>query len=159
MKPMLLMGSAYDAHSLGKWIFDWTVAHYAAGSPMADIAGHVWLLMLKMASKTMRAEACLPKVRTRDDRAMLQQFLDDAEDIWERFDELVDVCEKPMTDRVKRKGGKAEIDAGAGAEFVKTMFGRDKLLEDTEALRTTMHLWDERFDDNCAVVLKRSLRR
>lgn len=159
MMPMLLMGSAYDAQSLGKWIFDWTVARYDANSPMADIAGHLWLLMLKLDSKTTRVRACLPDVRSRREAAPLRKCLKEAEHIWERFDELVRVCEQPMLDQIRERSGKKEVDARAGLLFVRMMFGRDQELEFTEEVRTRMHHWDEQFEDECAGILGRYLPR
>jgi hypothetical protein len=36
--PIILLGSVFDANSLGKWIYDWTVYHHGASTPMADVA-------------------------------------------------------------------------------------------------------------------------
>ena len=32
-EPIVLLGSVFDANSLGKWIYDWTVYHHGASSP------------------------------------------------------------------------------------------------------------------------------
>jgi hypothetical protein len=53
--PILLLGSVFDANSLGKWIYDWTVFHHGASTPMADVAGDLWLLLIKLAGKLTNA--------------------------------------------------------------------------------------------------------
>ena len=50
-EPILLLGSVFDANSLGKWIYDWTVSKDGLLSPMTDFAGDLWLLLLKLTSK------------------------------------------------------------------------------------------------------------
>ena len=51
-EPILLLGSVFDANSLGKWIYDWTVSNHWLSSPMTDVAGQLWLQLLKMTDKT-----------------------------------------------------------------------------------------------------------
>ena len=36
---VMLLGSVFDANSLGKWIYDWTVFHHGPGTPMSEFAG------------------------------------------------------------------------------------------------------------------------
>ena len=48
-QPILLLGSVFDANSLGKWIYDWTVFHRGPGTPASDTAGELWLLLLRLA--------------------------------------------------------------------------------------------------------------
>lgn len=48
-KPILLLGSVFDANFLGKWIYDWTVFCHGTGMPICDLAGELWLLMIKLA--------------------------------------------------------------------------------------------------------------
>ncbi|KAL8793406.1 MAG: hypothetical protein Q9195_003992 [Heterodermia aff. obscurata] len=49
-EPILLLGSVFDANSLGKWIYDWTVSNHGLLSPMTDIAGELWLQLLRLTS-------------------------------------------------------------------------------------------------------------
>lgn len=49
-EPTLLLGSVFDANSLGKWIYDWTVSKHGLLSPMADLAGDLWLHLEKLTS-------------------------------------------------------------------------------------------------------------
>ena len=49
-EPTLLLGSVFDANSLDKWIYDWTVSNHGLLSPMADLAGDLWLHLEKLTS-------------------------------------------------------------------------------------------------------------
>jgi len=55
-EPIMLLGSVFDANSLGKWIYDWTVYHHGPATPISDMAGDLWLLLIKLAEKIKRAE-------------------------------------------------------------------------------------------------------
>ena len=37
-RPIVLLGSVFDANSLGKWIYDWTVFRHGPATPFADEA-------------------------------------------------------------------------------------------------------------------------
>lgn len=44
-EPLLLLGSVFDANSLGKWIYDWTL------STLKELAGDLWLQLIQQAGK------------------------------------------------------------------------------------------------------------
>ena len=158
--PILLLGSVFDANSLGKWIYDWTVFHHGAATPMSEVAGELWLLLIQLAGKVKRAEECLRRVRKRANRQMLEDFLESGERLWDRFRRLLKACEQFMWKAAKRdnpNSSKAAISMGksSGCEFVDSMFGRDRELEKTEKLMTGMRLWSMRFDANCDEILRK----
>ena len=154
--PILLLGSVFDANSLGKWIYDWTVYYHGADSPMSEIAGDLWLLLIKLAHKMKRADVTVPRVRLEDDQELLEQFLAGGDRIWTRFKQLLKVCEDYMYKVSKKAGanGSARMGTNSGVEFVKAMFGRDRKLEDTEDLMQRIRTWDLRFKSNCEDILK-----
>jgi hypothetical protein len=154
--PILLLGSVFDANSLGKWIYDWTVFHYGATAPMADVAGDLWLLLIRLAGKVKRADELVPLIRSRDTRDMLEDFLESGERLWARFKKLLKACEHYMWKAAKREGTKGGVTMGrsAGCEFVDSIFGRDRELENTEKLMNSIRLWNMRFDANCEEILK-----
>ena len=43
--PVMLLGSVFDANSLGKWIHDRTVFHHGPGTPMSEVVSDLWLLL------------------------------------------------------------------------------------------------------------------
>ena len=154
--PILLLGSVFDANSLGKWIYDWTVFKYGADQPMSDIAGDLWLYLIKLAHKMKRADVTLERVRSTEDQELLNEFLEAGDRIWKKFKLLLKVCEDYMYKVSKKAGtnGAAKMGTNSGVEFVKTMFGRDRKLEDTQALMQNIRLWDMRFKENCEEILR-----
>jgi len=163
-EPILLLGSAFDANSLGKWIYDWTVYHHKAGAPITEVAGELWLLLIKFAGKMRRAEECVPRIRSRAARDLVAEFLDSGDRIWGKLKVLLKLCEDFMyraahRDGRKRGGGASArvvaMGESSGIEFVRTVFGRERELERTEKLMTSVRLWNMRFDANCEDILRR----
>ncbi|CAL5870799.1 uncharacterized protein PFLUO_LOCUS5039 [Penicillium psychrofluorescens] len=156
--PIMLLGSVFDANSLGKWIYDWTVFHHGAATPMADVAGELWLLLIKLAGKVKRADECLPRIHSVEAQEVVEDFLESGERLWARFKKLLKACEHYMWKAAKRESGKkAAVSMGrnAGCEFVESIFGRDRELENTEKLMNSIRLWNMRFDANCEDILRR----
>ncbi|KAM5455091.1 hypothetical protein McanCB56680_001131 [Microsporum canis] len=159
--PILLLGSVFDANSLGKWIYDWTAFHHGATAPMADVAGDLWLLLIKLAGKVKRADECAPLIRSTEAREMVEDFVESGERLWSRFKRLLKACEHFMWKAAKREhaargGSPTTITMGrnAGCEFVDSIFGRDRELENTEKLMNSVRLWNMRFDANCGELLR-----
>ncbi|EPS32415.1 hypothetical protein POX_d05422 [Penicillium oxalicum] len=155
--PIILLGSVFDANSLGKWIYDWTVFHHGASTPMADVAGDLWLLLIKLAGKVKRADECLPRIKRPEAADIVEDFLESGDRLWNRFKKLLKACEMFMWKAAKREGGKGQVSMGrnAGCEFVDSIFGRDRELENTEKLMNSIRLWNMRFDANCEEILRR----
>ncbi|KAJ5881130.1 uncharacterized protein N7473_012183 [Penicillium subrubescens] len=155
--PIILLGSVFDANSLGKWIYDWTVFHHGASTPMADVAGDLWLLLIKLAGKVKRADECLPRIQSPDAQDIVEDFLESGDRLWNRFKKLLKACEMFMWKAAKRESGKGQVSMGrnAGCEFVDSIFGRDRELENTEKLMNSIRLWNMRFDANCEDILRR----
>ena len=156
-EPILLLGSVFDANSLGKWIYDWTVFYYGPATPMSEVAGELWLLLIQLAGKVKRAEECMGRIRRQDSRDLVDDFLEAGERLWQRFNKLLKVCESYMWKAAKKESGRsAKVTMGqnSGCEFVFSIFGRDRELEVTEKLMTNMRLWSMRFDANCEDILR-----
>ena len=154
--PVLLLGSVFDANSLGKWIYDWTVFHHGPATPMSEVAGDLWLLLIKLACKMKRAQECLPRVRYSDNRETIKDFLAGGDRLWARFKKLLKICEDYMWKVAKKEGAKGPVKMGknSGCEFVDSIFGRDRELEETESLMQGIRLWNMRFDANCEDILR-----
>jgi len=153
----MLLGSVFDANSLGKWIYDWTVFHHGPSTPLSEIAGEMWLLLIQLAGKVKRAEECMPKIRKTENREMVEDFLESGERLWIRFAKLLKVCEDYMWKAAKKETGEKKpvtMGKNSGCEFVDSIFGRDRELEKTEKLMTGMRLWSMRFDANCDDILR-----
>ncbi|KAL8714358.1 MAG: hypothetical protein Q9220_001691 [cf. Caloplaca sp. 1 TL-2023] len=156
-QPILLLGSVFDANSLGKWIYDWTFFHHGSSSPMSEVAGDLWLLLIKLAGKMKRAEECLPRIRVTANQEMVDDFLESGDRLWGRLKKLLKACEEYMWKAAKREGSKGPVKMGknSGCEFVDSIFGRDRELEKTESLMQSIRLWNMRFDANCEDILRR----
>jgi hypothetical protein len=152
--PIILLGSVFDANSLGKWIYDWTVFHHGASTPMADLAGELWLLLIKLAGKMKRAEECVGRIRNHDKRETVEDFLVSGHRLWDKFKGLLKDSEHFMLKAAKRDATKT-MGKKAGTEFVDSIFGRDRYLESTERIMNQIRLWNMRFDVNCEDALRR----
>ena len=63
-EPILLLGSVFDANSLGKWIYDWTVFQHGRASKASDTAGELWLLLIQLAGKVKDSKNISVQERT-----------------------------------------------------------------------------------------------
>lgn len=157
-EPILLLGSVFDANSLGKWIYDWTVFYYGPATPMTEVSGELWLLLIQLAHKVKRAEETMPRIRSKSSRDLVDDFLESGERLWQRFNKLLKICENYMWKAAKKESGKTKnvtMGKNSGCEFVDTIFGRDRELERTEKLMTGIRLWSMRFDANCEEILRK----
>ncbi|KAI1265511.1 vegetative cell wall protein gp1 [Xylariaceae sp. FL1019] len=153
-EPIMLLGSVFDANSLGKWIYDWTVYHHGSGTPISDMAGEMWLLLIQLSGKVKRAEETVPQVRSRENREMIEDFIASGERLTDKLRSLLKRCENPML-KASKKREASQLGKNSGVEFVETLFGRERELDKTERFMQSVRLWNLRFDTNCDDILKR----
>ncbi|KAM6513759.1 hypothetical protein FALCPG4_014976 [Fusarium falciforme] len=150
-EPVLLLGSVFDANSLGKWIYDWTNYHHGPATPLSDLAGELWLLLIQLASKMKRAKEVVGRARSAKNRLLIGEFIDAGERLSEKLRGLLKACESSMLKAAERKtSGPGKH---AGIEFVETLFGRDRQLDKTEKFMQNARLFNLRFDANCEEIL------
>ena len=152
-EPIMLLGSVFDANSLGKWIYDWTVYHHGPATPISEMAGELWLLLIQLAGKIKRADHCMEKVRAKENKEILQEFIEAGDRLTDKLRKLLKACEAPML-RSTAKQRSSSLGKGAGVEFVDTLFGRERELEKTERFMSQVRLWNLRFDANCEDILR-----
>ncbi|KAK0737418.1 hypothetical protein B0T21DRAFT_383396 [Apiosordaria backusii] len=150
-EPIILLGSVFDANTIGKWIYDWSVHHYGAGAPLTDMAGEMWLLLIQLAGKIKRSEETIPRIRDPDNKEMVEEFIEAGDRLTDKFRKLLKVCEEPML-HTKNEG---KLGKEAGVEFIKTMFGKEHELEKTEKWMVGVRLWNLRFEANCEEILRK----
>lgn len=153
-EPIMLLGSVFDSNSLGKWIYDWTVHVHGPGTPLSEMAGELWLLLIQISGKVKRSEECVPKIRTQENKEMVEDFIESGERLTDKLRVLLKRCEAPMLKVNKRKDA-SQLGKNAGVEFVETLFGRERELEKTERYMQSVRLWNLRFDANCEVILRK----
>ncbi|KNA98679.1 hypothetical protein FOXG_02976 [Fusarium oxysporum f. sp. lycopersici 4287] len=99
-----------------------------------------------------RAEETVGRVRTPDNRDLVEEFIEAGERLTEKLRSLLKACEAPMLKAAKRK--QAGLGKNAGVEFVETLFGRDRELDKTEKFMQNVRLFNLRFDANCEEILR-----
>lgn len=149
-EPILLLGSAFDANSLGNWIFDWTVFRFGAGHPILELAGDLWTSLIQLSEHTMRAEKVMPCVRRAENRECLEDFIESGKRMMNNLRKLLKECETPMLKAQKSP----PLGKNAGIAFVETMFGLSRELEKTKRWISSVDLWVLRFDANCEEILR-----
>lgn len=58
----------FDANSLGKWIYDWTVFCRGQETPITRIAGDLWLLLIELSGKIKHAENTVPRIQSAENK-------------------------------------------------------------------------------------------
>jgi hypothetical protein len=154
-EPIMLLGSVFDANSLGKWIYDWTVYHHGAGHAISEQAGELWLLLIQLSGKIKRAEETVPRIRTKDNREMIEEFIEAGDRITDKLRKLLKACEAPMLRSSAKPKKEGQLGKSAGVEFVETLFGHDREKDKTDRFMTSVRLWNLRFDTNCEEILKK----
>jgi hypothetical protein len=157
-EPIVLLGSVFDANSLGKWIYDWTVYHHGSGSPIGEQAGELWLLLIQLSGKIKRAEKTVPKIRSKDNREMIEEFIEAGDRITDKLRKLLKACETPMLRSSTKQKKEGQLGKNAGVDFVETLFGADREMEKTNRFMAAVRLWNLRFDTNCEEILKKPTR-
>ncbi len=152
-EPIILLGSVFDANSLGKWIFDWTVHEQggAGSTPVSQIAGDLWLLLIQLAGKVKRAEDCLPKVRTKENREIVNDFIESGERLMDRFRKLLKSCEKPML-RASKAGAPSWV-ATPALSSSRPCSATSGRCPRRKKFMQSVRLWDLRFDANVEEIL------
>lgn len=146
-EPILLLGSVFDPNSLGKWIYDWTVYSEGAGTPISEIAGDLWLLLLQLAGKIQKAEVMMTKIRNREDKDVMRGYVTAGQRLMKRLRSLLKSCEAPMLKVAKKSS--SGLGKNSGVEFVDTLFGVDRQGPETDELMQSIRLFNVRFDANC----------
>ncbi|CVL13455.1 hypothetical protein FPRO06_07789 [Fusarium proliferatum] len=95
-EPILLLGSVFDANSLGKWIYDWSVYAHKPSTPISDMAGDFWLLLIQLADRLKRAEDTIERIESKDSKELVEEYIEAGERFWARLRSLLKRCEAPM---------------------------------------------------------------
>ena len=151
-EPIVLLGSVFDANSLGRWIYDWTVFRYGAETHKAVLASDLWLALISLTRKMKKIKVSISCSRYVEVETMLEDFLESAECLWNELNRLVKICGRYMSERFK-EDGTVKMGKEGGREFVEILFGYEEKLKATESLVRAMRLWIMRFDANCDGIL------
>ncbi|SPJ86883.1 uncharacterized protein FTOL_11908 [Fusarium torulosum] len=156
-EPILLLGSVFDANSIGKWIYDWAVFIYGPGTPASDMAGELWLLLIQLADKVKRSEETIGSIRCAERRELVEDFLKSGKRMAGKFQSLLQRCESLAVKAWKartEKELKPRFDKKGAIEIVEAMFGVDQEFGRTEKFMMNASLYILRFDANCEEILR-----
>lgn len=151
-KPIGFKGNVFDTNSLGKWIFDWAAWSYGGKkSPMAAIAGDLWLLLIQLSGKLRLSDEFLHSSTREtlgnfDEADMVRDFIESGTRLMERLQGFLTRCEKPVEEALDEKTHLGEL-------LVYIMFDRRNHLPQTERFIQDIRLWNFRWDANCAEVV------
>ena len=150
-----MLGSVFDANSLGEWIFNWTKFHHTRHHEATKVAGQLWELLIALAGKLKRAREFIVFINGSENRLTVEEFIDNGKRLWIKLKALLSACEKYMWNGAKssEKGG-YQMGRKSGAEFVEAMFSAEKEWENTEKLMSGVKLWCDRFEINCEEILR-----
>jgi hypothetical protein len=162
-RPIILLGSVFDASSLGEWVFNWTKFHHGRTHEATKTAGGLWELLIELSSKLKRARDFFDSIRNPENKEIIQEFMESGERLWHKLKNLLKACEEYMWTGARRvnspqhQDGKTKVQMGkqSGAEFVDAMFNGEKEWEKTERLMRGMATWCQRFQINCEEILMR----
>lgn len=155
----MLLRAAFDADSLGKWIFDWAVKIYGTQNLVRDVAADLWLELIRFYGEIKTSEEFVHRnegatdAKSRDAVNLLQSFLYDAESLLKELERLIEQCEEPMREAKRR--GKRHVGKESARAFMEILLGRDELLEETEKFIQGMRYRMFKLDKNWAKVMKR----
>ncbi|CZR57781.1 uncharacterized protein PAC_07670 [Phialocephala subalpina] len=158
-EPIMIFGSVMDADSLGKWIYDWTVHYHGAASTLSETAGELWILLIDVSFSVEQAEECMPRIRLREDREMVDNFVESGERLFDKMKKLIRACEDPKIDKAKktRHGEFKDPSKGLRATrlFIDVMLSSDETSsQHAEKWMTSARLWLMRFGANCFEIFR-----
>ncbi|KAM0470431.1 hypothetical protein ACHAP7_009495 [Fusarium lateritium] len=156
-KPILLLGSVFDANSLGKWIYDWAVFVYHPVTPLSDMAGELWLLLIQLTGKVKRSEERVTSIQSVESRELVEDFIEAGDRLAQRFRKLLSQCESIAVKAWKawtEEELKPKFDSKDAITIIEAMFGIDQEFCRTEKFMTNARLFNLRFDANCEMILR-----
>jgi len=155
-RPIILLGSVFDANSLGEWIFNWTKFHHGRNHRATQTAAQMWDALIEFAGRLKRGKEFSPLIKRAENREIVDDFMDSGERLWSKLKALLKSCEEYMWRGVKNtKGDTVQMGKRSGAEFVDAMFNGDKEWDKTEGLLNGIVTWSKRFEVNCEEILRR----
>lgn len=155
-RPLILLGSVFDANSLGEWIFNWTKFVHGRNHAATKIAASLWDMLIDFAARLKRANDFSADIKKKESKEIVEEFVETADQLWAKLKALLRACEDYMWRAVKSKAGEgAQMGVPSGTEFVDALFNADKEWDRTSKLMNGMDTWCSRFQVNCEEILRR----
>lgn len=116
------------------------------------MAGELWLLLIQLSAKIKRAEEIVGRVRSKENKELMNTFLDSGVRLMDKLRSLLKACEAPMLKVAKKR--QTGLGKNSGVEFVDTLFGVDREGPRTDKFMQGVRLFNLRFDANCEDILQ-----
>ncbi|KAH8743102.1 hypothetical protein F5883DRAFT_368690, partial [Diaporthe sp. PMI_573] len=149
--PIILLGSVFDANSLGRWIYDWTVYTHGPLTSARKLAREMLFFLIKVSGRIKRCKECIRRIRLIDNIGrILKHFVRLGERIIDQFHKLLKMCEGPMLKASQKIG---QLGTNSGVAFVNTLFGQERQLTEFRRILKLMRRWNVQFDAKCEDML------
>lgn len=152
--PITLLGSVFDANSLGKWIFEWAIcAGDADGADGADsdsakTADDLWTLLIRTTGKLRVSRQWLNKHGGIEsgERAYDVSTVKEVTELGERKMETLQILLRKCEGFMKGPN--------AGEAFVTSIFSHTHHGAETEELMESIRIWNLRWDVRCVKIVR-----
>jgi hypothetical protein len=140
-QPFLVAGTAFDANSLGKWIFDWACFAYGRSCPLIDVAGDFWVMLIRLTGGL----SGMGLLKRWEMTESLYEALAVGEKLLSAVAEHVAQCERSLRSTKEFKQ-RRKLGQESATAFVKAFLGSDKYLSRTEDITHDMRDWQRRYN-------------
>ncbi|KAK3314236.1 hypothetical protein B0H66DRAFT_630727 [Apodospora peruviana] len=101
--------------------FDWIVYHHGPATPISDMAGEMWLILIQLAGKLKRADEAVRKIMTKENREMVEEFIEAGGRLTENLREILEACEALMLRSCAKARKNSQLGKNAGVKFVEAL--------------------------------------
>lgn len=146
-KPIVVGATVFDSNSFGKWMFDWSVRLFGSASRAADVAGELWLGLIRLSGKLFALEA----VRScgRDE----SRVRGDGVALWDYIVSLIGSCQD-ATDRCIRRDKRFWDSEAVASHFVRQFFRVRGRMDAVVQFLRMLERWEMRFVDVCGSYIR-----
>ena len=148
--PIVVAGSIFDAYTFGKCICDWTRICFGEETPQFEVAGELWLDLVRLAARIKRAERGRNRAREDDDKEMLDEFIISGKRLWKDAEILFKDCEWYMWEDEHE----TQLRDDSGEQLVEALFRPDRERDWTESLMPRLYNWLRNFKKHAQPVLE-----
>lgn len=141
-KPVVVGATVFDSNSFGKWIFDWSVRLFGSASRAADVAGELWLALIRLSGKVVALEA------SRSGSRAMRRIKGDAIALSDQVESMILVCEKATQRSIRRTVFSSSSEAVA-SQFVRQFLGSRSRMEGVVLFIRSVKRWETQFVDLC----------
>lgn len=137
-KPIVVGATVFDSNSFGKWIFDWSVFSFGSASRAADVAGELWLGLIRLSAKLSALEAF--QSGSKAERVVKG----DGIALWDCMQSLVRSCQSG-TERCIRKDRCFVNSEAVASQFVRNFFRPRGRMDAVERFVRSLRRWEAQF--------------